>query len=357
MDRKLTVICGYLLPALLSGIVFAQIVAPVKIEPARERPIAESVQGYGTIEPLPEDNIPVSANSPMRILEILVKPGDKVKKGQLVVRLERDHSIDVAVSKARITMQKDSIDYQRAVTLYDSGVIPGVKLENARTDYEVARADYKLQKQQLNYAIQNSELRSPIDGIVTAVNGAVGQIADPSQPILRIVNLRHMIAIIGIEIEDLRHMIAIIGIEIEDISSIKVGQDVNITIPNLPESPLFKGTVSKLNREINSATQLINVWVTLNNPDEFLQPGMFAEARIIVKQDSTALTVPRSAVLTDQQGPYVFVIRDSTAYKIQVRTGIGNDSLVQILNGLRKGQPVVYQGNYELQDSMKVRVK
>jgi len=341
MGRKLIVVSGLML--FLYEIVFGQTIAPVKVENTRVTPIYATVQGYGTIEPLPEDNIPLSADAPMRILEITVKPGDQVKKGELVVKLQRDHSLDVAVSKAKITMQKDSLDYKRAVTLYDSGVIPRVKLENAKNDYDISRADYELQKKQLDYAIQNSELRSPINGIVTIINGVVGQITDPTQPILRIVNLQEMMAIIGIEIED--------------ISSIRIDQMADITIPNLPDGRVFKGTVSKLNHEIDPATQLINIWVRIKNPTEFLQPGMFAESKIIVKEDLNALTVPKSAVLKDTDGPYIFIVRDSTAYKTQIKTGIENDSLVQVLKGVQKGVPVVYQGNYELEDSMKVRIE
>jgi RND family efflux transporter MFP subunit len=341
MGRKLIMVAGLIL--FFCEITFGQTIAPVKVENARITPIFATVQGYGIIEPLPEDNIPLSADAPMRILEISVKPGDQVKNGELVVKLQRDHSLDVAVSKAKISMQKDSLDYKRAVTLYDSGVIPRVKLENAKNDYDISRADYELQKKQLDYAIQNSELRSPINGIVTIINGVVGQITDPTQPILRIVNLQEMIAIIGIEIED--------------IARIRIDQKVDVTIPNLPDGRVFKGTVSKLNHEIDPATQLINIWVRIKNPSEFLQPGMFAEARIIVKEDLNALTVPKSAVLEDTDGPYIFIVRDSTAYKIQVKTGIENDSLVQILKGLQKGMPVVYQGNYELEDSMKVRIE
>jgi RND family efflux transporter MFP subunit len=343
MDRKIAEIFIWILVSSLLTTLAAQMLAPVKTEPVKIQSLIETVQAYGTIKPLPEDNISISADSPMRILEILVKPGDEVGKGQLVVRLQRDHSLDVAVEKARISMQKDSLDYQRAITLYDSGVIPKVKLENSKNDYSLSRADYELQKQQLKYAIQNSELTSPINGVVTSVNGAVGQIADPNQPILKIVNPQKMIAILGIEIED--------------IGAIHRGQKVNLTIPNLPDSPVFTGTVSKLNHEIDPETQLINIWVTLKNINDYLQPGMFAEAGIIVKDDTSALAVPSSAVLHDQQGPYVFVVQDSTAYKIHVRTGIKTHSLTQIVKGLEKGEQVVYRGNYELQDSMKVRVE
>ncbi|MEJ2050381.1 MAG: hypothetical protein P8Y60_11200, partial [Calditrichota bacterium] len=175
MGRKLMMVS--VLIFLFCDLTLGQTVAPVKVKAARITSIFATVQGYGTIEPLPEDNIPLTVVFPMRILEITVKPGEEVKKGELVVKLQRDHSLDAAVDKAKISMEKDSIDYNRAITLYDSGVIPRVKLEDAKNDFDISRADYDLQKKQLDYAIQNSELRSPINGVVTSVNGEVGQIA------------------------------------------------------------------------------------------------------------------------------------------------------------------------------------
>jgi len=62
-------------------------------------------------------------------------------------------------------------------------------------------------------------------------------------------------------------------------------------------------------------------------------------------------------VLKDNSGPYIFTVRDSTAIKALVQTGIQNDSPVQIVEGVQKGEPIVYQGNYELDDSMKVRIE
>lgn len=340
MDRKLIFACALLL---MGGAAFAQTIAPVKTVPAKIQSISEVVEGNGIIDPLPEDNIPISADSPMRILEILVKPGDQVTKGQLVVKLQRDHSVEVEVQKARIAMEKDSLDYDRAKTLYDKGVYPKVRLENAKSAYELSLANYQLQQNNLAYAIQNSELKSPINGVVTSVNGAVGEIADPAQPILRIVNLNHMIAIIGIETED--------------INKVKEGQPADISIPNLLDDRTFEGVVSKLNREIDPATQLIHIWIQLQNPQQLLQPGMFAEARVVVQRDSTALVVPKSAVLKDNEGSYVYVIQTDTAKKVHVKTGISNDTLIQILSGIKRGEPVVYEGNYELIDNMKVSVQ
>lgn len=322
---------------------YSQVVAPVKVAPAGVQEISEMVEGHGSIQPYPQDDIRISPVSPMRIEAIPVKPGDPVKKGQLVVKLQRDQSIDVAVEKARVSLEQAKINLQRAKNLFENGVIPKVKYEQAQTEYNLAKADYEIQQRSLDYAKQNSEIRSPIDGYVSSVTGVVGQIADPSKEILRIVNIKKMIARIGIEIED--------------IGNIKPDQMADIIIPNLPDHGNFVGKVVKINKEIDPATQLVHIWIDLSNRDGILQPGMFAEALIQVKSVGSSVVVPRSAILKDKNGFYAFIVDKQTAKKVYVETGIQNDQAVQIRKGIQKGDQVVYLGNYELQDGMQVSIQ
>jgi len=320
----------------------AQVIAPVRVTAPKIQTISEVVTGHGVLAPSPENDVTISSVSPKRIDSILVKPGESVRRGQLVVVLERDHSQEIAVEKARIKMEQQKVNLERDSTLFTGGVIPEVTLEQARTNYELATSEYALQRKSLAFARKNSELRSPINGYVSQVNGVVGQIADPSQVILRIVNLRSMIAKIGIEVED--------------IGKIKEGQPADIRIPNVPTGHVYQGVVSKINKEIDPATQLIDIWIDLKNPNGLLQPGMFADALISVRTDPQALTVPLSAVLSDSLGSYVYTVQDSSARKAYIHSGIRADSLVQVVSGLHPGESVVYQGNYELQDSMQVRI-
>ncbi|NIA30689.1 MAG: efflux RND transporter periplasmic adaptor subunit [Actinobacteria bacterium] len=322
---------------------YSQVIAPVKVVPARVQVISEVVEGHGAIQPYPQNDVRISPVYPMRIEAIPVKPGEGVQKGQLVVKLQRDQSIDVAVEKARVSLEQAKLNLQRAKKLFENGVIPGVKYEQAQTEYHLAKADYEIQQRSLDYAKQNSNIRSPIDGYVSNVEGAVGQIADPSQEILRIVNIKKLIARIGIEIED--------------IGKIKAEQTADITIPNLPDQRNFAGKVVRINKEIDPATQLVHIWIDLSNQDGILQPGMFAEARIIVKNIRNSLVVPRSAILKDKNGFYVFIIDKQKAKKVHVETGFQNDKAVQIIKGIQKGDQLVYLGNYELKEGMQVSIQ
>jgi membrane fusion protein, multidrug efflux system len=320
----------------------AQTIAPVQVTKVTQGSIAEVVEGHGIIKPFPKDDARLSALYPMRIDTIFVKPGERIKKGQQVVKLQRDRSPDMAVQKSKIALQQAEINLTRAKNLFKNGVIARVKMELAQTEYNLATADYELQRRSLNYAIENSLLRSPIYGVVSSVNGVVGQVAEPSQVLVHIVNLKRVIADIGVETED--------------IEKVHTSQKCLVVIPNLSESQKFTGKVIKQNREIDPTTQLIHIWIELENPSNVLQPGMFVVAKIFVDEQTGALVVPRSAVLGDHDGYYAFIINKDTAHKIRVKPGIITDQQVQIIEGLQTGQKVVYLGNYELDDGMKVRI-
>jgi RND family efflux transporter MFP subunit len=321
----------------------AQVVAPVKVVRAMIQPVSKIVEGHGIIEPYVQGDALISSTMPLRVEAILIKPGDHVRSGDLLVKLQRDRSADMEVEKARISMEQAKTNLDRSTNLYEHGVIAKVSQEQAQTEYNLAKADYELKQNALEYTLTNSEIRSPIDGYVSSVSGLVGQIADPAQPILRVVNMS--------EVD------AVIGIEIEDAGKIRIGQAAEISIPNLPEGNIFKGWVVRSNMAIDTATQLIHIWVQIDNRKKELKPGLFADGKIYTGTDPSALTVPASAVLKDSGGSYVFSVEDGFARQVHVQTGIETDSLVQVTAGLKAGQEIVYLGNYELEDSMRVEIQ
>lgn len=321
----------------------AQTIAPVEVTKVRFGTIAEVVDAHGAIQPLPKDDAKLSAISLLRIDAIYVKPGDMVQKGQRVIRLQRDLSPDMALQKAKIALKQAQINVNRARKLFENGVIARVKLEQAETQFHLAKADFELQQRSLDYAIENSVLRSPISGVVSSVNGVVGQVAEPSQVLAHIVNLRRVIANVGVETEDFK--------------KIHIGQRAKVVIPNLSDGHQFIGKVIKRNREIDPSSQLIYIWIELDNPLQLLQPGMYAVAHIFVREKTHALIVPRTAVLKGQEGSFVFIVDKKFARKIMIKPGIMTAEKVQILDGLRVGQLVVSLGNYELEDGMRVEIK
>jgi len=325
-----------------SSVLSAQTVATVKVLKAKLSDISEVVEGHGIIKPLPSNDVKISAASSLRIENILVKPGDFVKKGELIVKLQRDHSIDLAVKKSKINLEYAEISFHRAEKLYKDGVIAKIKLERAKSNYDLAKSEYNLQLQSYDYAVANSELRSPINGVVSSINGVIGQIADPAIDLVHIVNMNQTIAVIGIESEDAE--------------KVKTGQKADITIPNVTDGKYFKGIVIRQNREIDPATQLAHIWVKINKPYVSLQPGMFAEAKIFVRTDKNIIALPRSAVLGDQNGDYVFIVKNKIAQKVYVKTGIKTTDKIEILRGVNKGDIVVYLGNYELENGMRVKI-
>lgn len=337
---KRAVLC---LLAAFCGMAAAQTVAPVRVVPAAVQLMVEEVEGYGVVQAAPAGNIAIAAATPMRIDRIRVGPGDVVEKDQLLVELQRDPSLDVEVEKARIQLAQNEVELARAERLFKSGVIPKAQLEQAQVERDLAKADFELQSRSLQFAVENSRIRAPIRETVSRVSGVIGQIADPAQEILHLV--------------DAGAIVARIGVELEDAGKVAVGQAAAVDVPNLPGGASFAGRVAKLNREVDPATQLMYIWIELDNREGRLQPGMFAVGRISVRTVSDALVVPRSAVLKDEQGSYVFVVAEGAAHRVAVKTGIQTDAEVQILDGIGADQEVVAAGNYELEEGMPVDIQ
>lgn len=338
MSWRLAGVCFYLCTAALG-----QTLAPVKVAPVQTGPIAEVVEGHGIIAPAPKGEREIHAAEPLRIEEVLVRAGDQVHKGQLLVRLQRDHSTELEVEKARISLEQARLSLARAEKLFKGGVIPRASLEQAQAECQLAAADFELQTRSLQYAVGNSELRAPITGVVSSVSGVLGQIADPAQPILHLVSGGQMVAGIGVELEDL--------------AKIRAGQPATISVPSLPDTQLFAGTVERYEREADPETQLVRIWIPLDNQAGLLLPGMFAMARISVQIEPQALLVPKTAVLQDDEGAYVFVVEEGKAHRAAVQTGIRDQFQVQITEGLAPGQQVVCEGNYELEEDMPVEIQ
>ncbi len=340
MGKRVNII---LILLFFSVLIEAQTIAPVKVLKAQLDSISKIVEGHGIIKPLPSNDIKISSAFASRIEKIFVKPGDHVKKGDPVIELQRDHALDLDVQKAKIKLEHAKLSYKRAEKLFKSGVIAKVNLENVNTAFKLAQSEYNLQLKTQQYAVSNSEIRSPIDGVVSSINGVIGQIADPSRDLIHIVNMSKTIASIGIETEDME--------------KVKVWQMAEVTIPNVRDGNSFKGKVIKQNKEIDPSTQLVHIWIEIENAANKLQPGMFAEANIFVKTDSNVIVLPSSAVLADNKGEYVFIIKNNIAHKIYVKTGIKNSGKIEIITGIGKGELIVYLGNYELEDGMQVSIQ
>jgi HlyD family secretion protein len=377
--------------------------AAVSVEAASVEPktIREIISTEAVLYPKTEASIVPKISAPIE--KFYVNRGSRVYAGQLVAQLENKDlqaaleqakgayeqaqanydtatqmnvPADVQAAELNLKQTRQAMEaardvYQSRLNLYQQGAIAlnlvndsHVNYIQANNQYQMAEAHLKgLQKvgqsAALNSAkgqlasaqgayeaaqanLQYSEIRSPITGVVTDRPLYEGQMATAGSPLMTVM--------------DLSHAIGRAYVSPEQASLLQVGDPATL-LPGQgqPETPA-KVTVVSPALDPNSTT--IQVWVEAPNPGDKLKPGSTAGLKIVAKTDKSALVVPSEAVLTAPDGTTsVMVIgKDQTAHQTAVKTGIHQDSEVQILSGLTAGQQVVTQGAYGLPDGTKVAV-
>ena len=372
---------------------------PVTAANVQKATVQHVVVADAVLFPLQQAAIVPKINSPVKTF--YVNRGSKVHKGQLLAVLE---NMDLAAAKeenkgayeqaeaAYVTstaagqpeeIQKATFDAQSAKEMYDAeqkvydsrqelfkqGALPRKDLDQAGVSLTQARAQYELAKRHLdalNAVVKQqelkgfegqlssakgkylgaqaqysySEIRSPIDGVVTDRPLYPGEMPSAGAPLITIM--------------DLSRVIARAHIPQQDAALLKVGDQAAIDVPGI-EKPT-EGKVTLVSPALDPNSTTVEVWVQAKNPAQTLKPGTSVRLSMVSETVPNALVVPASALLTATDGSTAVMVigSDQHAHQLAVKAGIRQDENVQILEGLKEGQIVVSAGGYGLPDNAKV---
>ena len=377
-------------------------VVTVQVTPAKRATISQTVSAEAVIYPLEQASIAPKITSP--ITEFKVQRGSHVKKGQLLAVLENkdldaqakasqgnfeqadagyvtsvDATIPQQLQKAQLDVDADkaALDAQQRVfdsrkELFQQGALPQrdldsatVALAQARGAYEVAQkqlADLQrlgkeqaiksahgsrlsAQGQMLNAEAQlsYSQIRSPIDGVVTDRPLFAGDLATANQPILTVMNLSRLIAKCHIAQSDA--------------AMLKAGNPADLTVSGLDEP--IKGRVSLVSPALDPGSTTIEVWVEAVKPNPALKPGMTVELSMTAKTVKDALVVPTPAVFRNNEGSNYVVIAgsDGHAHVKTIQVGVHNPEFSQVASGVNPGEPIISSGGYALPDNTQIKIE
>ncbi|MDR1763143.1 MAG: efflux RND transporter periplasmic adaptor subunit [Dysgonamonadaceae bacterium] len=265
---------------------------------------------------------------PGRIVKIYVEVGDRVSRGQLLVQMETSSLQQQTTQLANLEK-----DYARYSELLAVGGIAQQQVDQVKTQIDVLKAAIKNLQ-------DNTQLRSPISGVVTARNYDNGDVFG-QQPIVTIQQLSPLKALINVS-ESL-------------FSKIKTGLPVDIDLDVYPDEK-FTGTVSLIYPTIDANTHTFGVEVAVNNRDMKVRPGMFGRVTLNLGTRESIL-VPDIAVQKQagSNDKYVYtVVDDSIAKYNKVELGARLGDLYEITSGISAGDIVVTAGQTRLIDGSKV---
>ena len=283
-----------------------------------------------------------------RISAIYVEAGDRVKRGQVLARLNvsvlepQVANLEAALDEARAEAELADAEYHRAEAVGSAGALSVEETQRRKSSAVTAAAKVKFAAAQLAEAkarLARAEVRAPSDGIILTRNVEVGQTATPGgEPLFRLSE--------GGEVE-LRGQVAE-----QDLPLLKVGQIASVRLTGTSQP--YAGTVRLLGAVIDPQTRLGTVRVALN-PDPNLRPGAFARAEVVVSNAERAV-LPQTAVLTDEKGTYVLVVTPQNKVQrrsVRVSGIVGNG--VSIADGVKVNDQVVSRAGAFLQEGEIVR--
>ncbi|MGI4937845.1 MAG: efflux RND transporter periplasmic adaptor subunit, partial [Janthinobacterium lividum] len=217
---------------------------------------------------------------------------------------------------------------------------------NTASQFDIAQANVDGAQGMLDVAqkaLSDTVIRAPISGVVSSRTVQPGEKVSPDNRLLDVVDLSRM------ELEA--------GVPSSDILKVMLGQQVWLTVEGL-ESRL-RGKVARINPATQSGSRSILIYVEIDNPDNLLRGGMFAEARLSLAEKAGVLAVPQSALQTQGDAASVFVIENGMLAQKPVTLGIrgvtGDNDAVEIVSGLSAGALVVRNNLGNLRPGTRVR--
>ncbi len=282
-----------------------------------------------TVEPYAKNNI--APQTALRISKINVEIGDFVKAGQVLAVMD-----DLQLQQAELQMKNNETEYNRLKGLYEAGGL-------SKSDLDAIELSYKVSKTNYENLLQNTILRSPINGVVSARNYDKGDLYSMSQPIYTI--------------EQIAPVKLLVGISESEYTKVKKGNEVTITVDAFP-GRTFKGTINRIYPTINQVSHTFNVEVTVPNKDYVLRPGMYARVEVCFGSNSNVVVPDKAVVKQVGSGErFVYVLNeDGTVTYQNVKLGVREDNRYEILSGLEDGDKVVVEGHARLADGVKVRI-
>ena len=281
------------------------------------------------VEPYAVNNI--VSQTAGRIVNIRAEVGDRVRRGQLLAKMD-----DVNLSKTRMQYVNDSTELGRLTELYRIGAV-------AQADYDLAVLSLEITKKTYDNLLENTYLRSPINGVVTARNYDQGDMYSMTQPIF--------------VVEQIAPVKLLINLSESLFTEVHQGMEFDIEVDAYP-GETFKGSVHLIYPTVSSTTHTFPVEVVCQNADQRLRPGMFARVTATFGVNHH-IVVPDVAVVK-QQGSgesFIYVLNpDQTVTYTKVELGRRLGNRYEIVDGINEGDIIVTEGQARLKNGSTVTV-
>jgi len=307
---------------------------PVDVVTLERGPIEATLRYSATLEA--ERDVLVLAEASRRVEELRVEEGDRVRTGELLVRLQ-DEVQRSAVAKAEIRLDDAQREFERQQSLYDQSLISEQTWITARSEYDQAKIALDDARRELGY----TRVTAPIGGTVTERMVNRGDFVTVNQPLFRIV--------------DFDSIVARIYVPEKELGRLSPGLEARVTADAL-EGRRFAGRIDRIAPAVDPATGTVKVTVAIPR-QEGLRPGMYVQVELVTDTHDDAVLLPKRAVVYDNDQMFVFRLGDERRVeRLEVEARLETPDTIEPEGGLDAGDQVVVAGQSGLKDGALVRL-
>ncbi len=335
----------------------------VEVTPVQTETISDQILAFGTIRA--QDIVNITPQVSNRVTRIYVDLGDQVSQGDLLAKIHdvpfRDavEQAQAQIRQARATFERDSTQFSRQQELFNRDLISRSEFDEARSTYLNSRAQYESARASLTQSredLENTEIRSPVNGVILERFIAEGDVATTGQTAFEIANL------VGFETR--------VFLPLQDWELVQVGQDVSLRLSTRGDD-IAQGVVSRISPRLDATTGLGEVVITLTETASSVHQGALVQSRINLETRENTVVIPRSALVERvdtfiepetgtielERSYSAFVNQgDTVAVRRELTLGIEQGDKIEVLDGLQPGEGLVITGQNNLEDGARIRV-
>jgi RND family efflux transporter MFP subunit len=332
-------ICALLLAGAVSGAAAEGPSVQVQVAKAELRTLHETVTAYGRVQPDPDQVASIALPRAGLVGHLWVRLGQLVSADQQLLQLDTAPAARVAYQQAKAAVDYARSDLRRLQDLLTKQLATRDQVASAQKTLQDAEARLQAQSK-LGTQLKEEVIRAPFAGIVTQLSVAQGQRVQADTTALLLARRDALVVLLGVEQDDAARMQPGLPVRLSSVFR----SDVQV-----------QTQLADVHAMVNPKTRLVDALVPI--PKASTANLVIDETMrgVVTLHQERVLAVPRSAVLRDSAGDYLFVVRAGLAHRVAVSTGLEDDGIVAVHGALAAGDAVVTVGNYELSDGMAVR--
>lgn len=319
-------------------------VAPTAVATAvaHEQPWASQTTAVGTLEAV--SGTEITAQIAGNVTQIAFKSGSKVKKGDLLVRLDDSSQLALLhADQAKLKLAKTTLARQKK--LYARHVTSQSKLQKAKADKAAAQAAVDGDRAML----KKLHIAAPFDGVVGIREVSLGQYVSPGTPI--------------VNLQSYNPLYLNFSLPQSALADVHMGAKVAFTVSAYPDKT-FEAKVTATGSRVNPDTRNLDIQATVDNAKGLLRPGLYGKVLLSIGKPVVGVVVPDTAVTYSTFGDVVYVVKDKSdkggkgkiAHAQVVQVADQRNGQALITKGLKAGDTVVIAGQVKLRDGVPIVV-